>query len=171
MTTARTIVEVSYNFKNDRSIATTKEPFNSRADSELAYAAGTGANKVSEIHSSRRILTSASGTDDIDLQLLTDPSGVVINFQIIRWVYIKNREVSGGATMRIGGAGTNAWIAPWKDSPTPTTVQATIEAGGEWFISSPIDGMRVITAERLLRIEHVGDSSGNLDYDFVMAGE
>lgn len=170
-TTGRTSLDVGYTFENDRTIAITKEAVTTLADSKREYTNGTGDGKIDTVHGSRRSLLAASGTDDIDLTLLEDPAGVPCNFSIIRFIYIKNRELTGGTDLRVGGAGSNAWIAPWKDAPSPTGIFTTIEAGGEWFLSSPIDGMRVITAERLLRIVHASGTGDALDYDLIVCGE
>jgi len=170
-TLGRTALDIGYTFEKARTIGTTRERVTTLADSERNYTNGTGTGKFNVVHSSRRSLTAGSATDDIDLTLLEDPSGTPCAFSIIRFIYIKNREASGGTDLRVGGAGTNAWIAPWKDAPSPTGIFTTVEAGGEWFLSSPIDGMRVITGERLLRIVHATGSGAALDYDLIVCGE
>src|SRR5262245_34742915 len=93
-------------------------PINTDNDSKLQYGqtnpqSGQVATIPTKCHTSRRVITNSSPTLDIDLQALTDIYNNVLNFTKIYVIYIKNRDASGGSGVKVGGAGTGAWTAPF----------------------------------------------------------
>lgn len=168
-TTATTAVKFSYAYEQLRSstFATTKEQKDTSNGSKTTYANGTGAQQITHVHSSLRSLTQASGTEVIDLTLLTDPANNVIGFTNIKEIYIRNLEPDGGTDMLIGGAGSNAWTGPFNGS---TSAKNHVGPGGEFFMRNKNDGWVVSATNKLLQIEHDGDSAGDLDYELYVIG-
>ena len=141
---------------------------NNSNDSLQSYSNGTGNAQLRRIHEERVTLTPASGTYDLDLTTILDPFGVVCNTSKIKFIYIKNRAAATGGQLLVGAAVSNPWIALFANSGAPTTVKETIDAGGEFFRSSPNTGFTVSAGSKTLRFTHNGGSSTSIVFDVVI---
>lgn len=96
-----------------------------------------------------RTITVSSSTLDIDLTLLTDIFGNVLNFSKIYRMVLHNNDATGGSGVLVGGAASNAWSAPFNGS---TTSKFTLPAGGDLVFSSPYAGYNVTAGSKVLRL-------------------
>ncbi len=130
------------------------EPINTQNAYAMQYAsssntANTTTTTPTKYYAGQHSITVASNTYDIDLTLLTDIFGNVLNFSRINLILIHNNTVAGGSDLLIGGAGSNPWTGPWNGS---STAKNLVPPGGDWRQSAPYTGFLVNGGSKVLRI-------------------
>ena len=138
-------------------------------NSGLSYQAlaGKGNNiAVLELARQENSVTSGSTTATLDLTAQSDPAGTAVDFLKVTEIVIQNLSTNTGDNLMVGGAGTNAWTAPFAGS---TTAQLTIQAGGILVLAAPLLGYTVSGTSRLLQFEYSG-ASGEIDFIVVFKG-
>lgn len=142
-----------------------------RWNPEQTLATGTTAWSFDDFmqDTSRSLLSGFN--DDIDLSQAFPGAGSNVNIvgqplvcaEIIGlWIF--NRKSSAG-NLIIGGAGANAWTAPFNGSTTATA--GPIQPGGKWSVFNPQDpAMPVSGTNKLLRINA---PLGNVTFDIYAA--
>jgi hypothetical protein len=128
---------------------------------------GTASEQANFVWRDRRVVTSATTTDDIDLSAITDTFGNAISALKIKELMIVNLSTTAGQNLTIGGAASGAISTLFAGSQT---AQETVHAGGCTVKSSPISGFTLIPgSEDTLRITHAG-AAGDIEYDIVVKG-
>lgn len=166
--TATVQTNFTYAAVGDDTIASPTETKSTKQAATQGYTAGTGAEAINQYYRERLTITAASGTIDLDLTALTNRLNDVTGFSEVKEVFIQSlNEDDGGTGFKVGGAGTNAWTGPFAGS---TTAQSAIGPKGKWNPSSPVEGWAVSGTNKLLRIEHDGGSSEDLEVDVYIIG-
>ena len=166
--TATTYTNIGYAATSGDTLATAQETKNTKSSSEQAFTSGTGANAINQYYRERHTITAASGTLDLDLSTLTNRLNSTAGFSEVKEIYIQSvNTADGGTGFKVGGAGSNAWTGPFAAS---TTTQFTTGPNGKWSAGNPIDGWPVSGTNKLLRIEHDGASSEDLEVDVFIIG-
>lgn len=113
-------------------------------------------------HDSRSL---AAAAEDLDLSgVLTDAYGNTLAFAAVKVILIKNKSVTAGEVLAVGGAASYAfvnWVADASDI-------VNIPASGVLLLTAPYNGFGVTadTADLL----HVDAGAYNIDYDIVLIG-
>lgn len=140
---------------------------------KMAYgstASGANATVVvpTKFYLATRTITISSSTLDIDLTLLTDIFGNILNFSKIYRMVLHNNDATGGSGVLVGGAASNAWSAPFNGS---TTAKFSLPAGGDLVFSSPYAGYNVTAGSKVLRLTNDAASpSGANSVTILIAG-
>lgn len=150
----------------------TRDQYNTRLDSREQFANGTATAEINRVYRDRRVITAASGTDDLNLSALTDPIfGTTINFDKVKFLYIKNQEPvdSDGANLLIRAAPSAGWHNLFNGQVVSGNV---IKLGpqDEFCITRKETGIDCPTANSTLRILHDGGSTGAMEYDIIIGG-
>lgn len=112
----------------------------------------TGTTTVpTKFYLATRTITVASSTLDIDLTLLTDIFGNVLNFSKIYRFVAHNNDASGGSGVIIKPGPSNGWVGPWNGS---SSGQNLCDAGGDVVFSSPYKGINVTSGSKILRLQN-----------------
>ena len=131
------------------------------------FAAGTDAEELDVLWTDRREVTSATGTDDIDLSgALTDFFGDSVAFVKVREILIKNRATAAGDDLLVGGAGSQTFSALFNGNQS---AELTVRAGGWISVGAPLDGYSVVAgSEDILRVQH--DGTNDIEFDIIIKG-
>lgn len=141
--------------------------------SKMAYGASSNtANQTTivptKFYLATRTITIASSTLDIDLTLLVDIFGNVLNFTKIYSFYARNNDVSGGSGVIFKPGVTNGWTGIFNGI---STAQILLPAGGDFKLSSPYTGYNVNAGSKVLRLQNDAASpSGNNSVTLAIAG-
>ena len=105
-------------------------------------------------------------TEEIDLSgTLTDAFGDAVVFAKVNGIYIHNKQVTAGETLKVGGAAANAFLL--FDNATDIY---TIGPDGVFFLSEPSLAGKAVSAATgdLLKLD--AGATANLTFDIVIWG-
>lgn len=141
--------------------------------SKMAYGqTANGANATTivptKFYLATRTITISSSTLDIDLTLLVDIFGNVLNFTKVYRFYARNNDAFGGSGVILKPSPSNGWTGPFNGS---STGQNLIGAGGDLVWSSPYTGYNVTAGSKSLRLQNDAASpTGALSVTLAIAG-
>jgi hypothetical protein len=118
---------------------------------QIANGANTSIVVPTKFYLATRTITISSSTLDIDLTLLVDIFGNVLNFSKIYRMVLHNNDASGGSGVIIKPGASNGWVGPWNGS---SSGQNLLDAGGDFVISSPYKGINVNAGSKILRLQN-----------------
>jgi hypothetical protein len=132
------------------------------------YADGVGANKAQVMYHARRTQAGSSGAvENLDLAGGLVNGFGTITFTKIKFIWIHVRTLTTAYNLLVGGAASNPVVGLFGDAASD---KQKICAGGQWFISSPVDGITVTAGSAdILAIDN--PSAGAVEYDIVIVGE
>lgn len=135
---------------------------------EETFASGNGANEIEQIFRDTRVVTLATGTDDIDLSgALLDMFGDALAFLTIRELVIVNLSTVAGEDLLIGAAGSNPVISLFNGD---ASAQVPCRAGGAQVWCDPLVGFAVAAGSAdVLRVQHDG-AAGDINFDIIVKG-
>lgn len=168
---------VSWNFANARDNSTVKDA--SKLRHYKSFTAGSGDSQLQQMWHDRRYVTTASGTDDIDLAgALTNVFGTSITFTAIKTLMIENLGVptagleggtytpTSGEDLIVGAAGAGEWNNLFDGL---SSGKIHVKSGGVFVISAPLDGIAVAAGTNdILRVSH--DGTQDIVYKIVVTG-
>lgn len=130
---------------------------------------GSGLNQASQVWYDRRTL-SAGASENISVVTPSarDSLGTTLALTKIKCVYIRNRNLTAGNNLKVGGEGSGAaWNSPFDGSDTAKTI---VGPGGSlsWVAPEAAGFSAATTTNELLKINNVGASS--VEYDIVIIG-
>jgi hypothetical protein len=115
-----------------------------------------------------KTITIASSTLDIDLTLLVDIFGNVLNFAKIYEFFAHNNDASGGSGVILKPAPSNGWTGIFNGS---SSGQILVPAGGECRLTAPYAGYNVTAGSKVLRLQNDAASpTGALSITLAIAG-
>lgn len=169
---------LGWTFTNNEDLSDPVDP--GRVRIQQAFVNGDGDDEANQIWRGRRVVSVATPNDDLDLAgVLENVFGNAVNFAEIKAILIRNLGLDNGdgtftpaigEDLKVGGAGTNPWTAPFADSGTPGTSRITVPAGGKLYLESPLAGFAVSPGSSdVLRIAHSG-SLDDITFDVVLIG-
>lgn len=130
---------------------------------------GSGLNQANQHWYSRRTLNaSASENISVVTPSARDSLGVTLALTKIKLVYIRNRNLTAGNDLKVGGEGSSAaWNSPFDGSDTAKTI---VGPGGTLLLVAPSAAgfAAAATTNELLKINNVGASS--VEYDIIIQG-
>jgi hypothetical protein len=133
-------------------------------DASATLLDGTGTSLADLVWSDTRILT-ASATETHDLDALTDPLGVAINFAKIKAIIIKAASGNTNSVI-VGAAASNQFLGPLGGSAHTLT----IPPGGAIMLLAPISGWATANGSTdLLKIANSAGST-SVTYDIIIVG-
>lgn len=113
-------------------------------------------------------ITIASSIYDIDLTLLVDAFGNVLNFSKIYRIIVHNNDTTGGSGLLLKPGPSNGWMGPFNSI---STSQISVPAGGDFVLSSPYAGFTVNGGTKVLRVQNDAASpSGNASFNLHLFG-
>ncbi len=135
---------------------------------ERAITEGTGQFQMDQLWADRRFVSAASPLDDIPLTgFLENAFGETVNFAKVKLCMIVNLSTTTGERLKVGGAASNPWVAPFDGSATSKNVCGP---GSPLVLSDMSDGFTVVPATGdILRVAYAG-SGGYISYDIVLVG-
>lgn len=156
------ISQVQWNSEKDDTIAVCVDK--KQFKSESSYDGATNRR----VYRAQRTVTASSGTDDLDLQDLTDPAGQPFAFALVEEILVLNKETESGDAILVGGAGgvNDAWNAPWDGDDD---AKSPVGPGGSWHLQNKTDPLAVTAGSRVLRITHDGGTA-TLTYQIAILG-
>lgn len=170
--TAGTTLDVNYAYEKSRDgTFPLKEQYSSKADSRKTWDSGNGTGEIERTYSDIRTITAASGTDDLDMSALTGRDGQTINFEKVRFIYIRNMGLVDvdAPNLLIKAAPSNGW-ADFFNSATITGNPILLGPTDEYYKSSRQAGIACPTIASVLRFTHDGGSAGDLQYQIIVGG-
>jgi hypothetical protein len=124
---------------------------------------GTAANQANvQWHDTRSLNTTTSET--LDLTALVGGAFGNVNLAKAKYVKIEVVTTTTGYRLLVGGGSTTPFTACFAD---PSDI-LRIDAGGVWYLDSPVDGWTVDSTHKLLTIEN--PSGGTIQYKIWIAG-
>lgn len=121
----------------------------------IDLASGTGANLADVVYADTRTLA-ASANESLDLNALTDPEGLTVNFAKIKAILIK--AAAGNTNNVVVGDGAST---PFLGPLGGTTPTIAIPPGGFMFLGAPVAGWASTTGVAdLLKIANSGGTTG-----------
>lgn len=124
---------------------------------------GTGADQANAAWADSRTL-SASASETLDLQSLTNGLGQTVTFTKIKWLLFVNTTTGSGAV--VGGAAANVWAAHVGDDTDTNTVPA---AGILLLADNGSTGYAVDATNKNLKILN-SSGAASLTYDLFIVG-
>ncbi len=88
---------------------------------------------------------------------------VTISFDLIKAIWVRNRNSSGTAVLQVGGASSAPWSAPFVNP----TDRIMISPGGIVCLAHPEEGWAVDSTHKTLLLEAVG---GDVEYEIALLG-
>lgn len=159
-------ISSSWNFVNTSDAETITRSQNTKTYSQ-SLTDGTGSEQANFEWDDRRVVTSATTTDDIDLSAITDAFGTATSVLKIKEIVIINLSTTSGQNLLVGGATSGAISTIFAGSQT---AKITVQAGGAIVLSAPLAGYVLIPgSEDTLRITHSG-AVGDIEYDIIIKG-
>jgi hypothetical protein len=127
---------------------------------------GTGAGHADMIWDCTSAVLLSGTSRTLDLTVLDRGFfGGTVDLELakVKLVWIVNNNSTGGALMRVGGAASLPWSAPFADPSD----KVTVEPGGLLVLANPETGWTVGASSKNLLLESVG---GDVEYDIVILG-
>jgi len=138
-------------------LRTAKDPINIHSQDVLTD--GTAANQGNEVWIDQRTLAATSESLDLVDGTLSNAFGDGITLATLKKIWIRNRSTTTGEDLTISGDATPL---------AGTSPTITVEPGGDFLWSSPIDGKALAanTADTLT----IDSGAATIIYDILVAG-